>query len=249
MVRYVVLEHNQRSNIFQFLHNFNFLFVFSRAMEKPNNGKKTMGRRKIEIKKIEKKTSLQVAFSKRRGGLFRKASELAVLCGAEVAILVQSPADKLFAFGHPSVGALIDRVSPSPAAAGPPQIALRRADDGRIKCEEAVKMLEMERRRAAEKEITGGFWWERPHEGMELHELEEFLKALEDFGDKVAERVEEFQKLMMKNSTPPLMHAPIAAANNGGDEDDLIYFHPNMHAPITAPSNGDDDIYFHLSDF
>ncbi|KAL1534572.1 hypothetical protein AAHA92_30738 [Salvia divinorum] len=77
-------------------------------MENPK--KKTLGRRKIEIKKIEKKSSLQVAFTKRRGGLFRKASELTVVCGVEVAILVKSPADKLHSFGHPpDVEALISR--------------------------------------------------------------------------------------------------------------------------------------------
>lgn len=67
------------------------------------------------MKKIEKKSSLQVAFSKRRGGLFRKATELSVLCGVEIAILVKSPAGKLYSFGHPSVEALINRAAPSPA--------------------------------------------------------------------------------------------------------------------------------------
>ncbi|XP_042008891.1 agamous-like MADS-box protein AGL28 [Salvia splendens] len=78
--------------------------------------KKTLGRRKIPIKKIEKKSCLQVAFTKRRGGLFRKATELSVLCGLEIAILVKSPAGKLYSFGHPSVDALINRAAPSPAA-------------------------------------------------------------------------------------------------------------------------------------
>ncbi|XP_047949552.1 agamous-like MADS-box protein AGL61 [Salvia hispanica] len=79
-------------------------------MENPQ--KKTLGRRKIAMKKIEKKSSLQVAFTKRRGGLFRKATELSILCGVEIAILVKSPAGKLYSFGHPSVEALIN----SPAA-------------------------------------------------------------------------------------------------------------------------------------
>ncbi|XP_042003774.1 MADS-box protein FLOWERING LOCUS C-like [Salvia splendens] len=83
-----------------------------------SNGTKTPGRRKIPMRKIENKSSLQVAFTKRRGRLFRKATELSILCGAEVAILVQSPAQKLYAFGHP---ALIDRIDP---------ISRRRCDDG-----------------------------------------------------------------------------------------------------------------------
>ncbi|KAA8519520.1 hypothetical protein F0562_013776 [Nyssa sinensis] len=51
-----------------------------------------MGRQKIEIKKIEKKNNLQVTFSKRRTGLFKKAAQLSALCGAEVAVIVMSPA-------------------------------------------------------------------------------------------------------------------------------------------------------------
>ncbi|KAL0305517.1 UNVERIFIED_CONTAM: Agamous-like MADS-box protein [Sesamum radiatum] len=123
--------------------------------------KKTLGRRKIEIKKIEKKTSLQVTFTKRRMGLFRKASELSVLCGAEIAILVKSPAERIFAFGHPSVETLIDRfqrglaLSPGTGTSSNGQILVR--EDGiRSKYEESVRRLEMERRVLKEKEMSSG---------------------------------------------------------------------------------------------
>lgn len=59
---------------------------------------KVMGRGKIEIKKIENPTSRQVTFSKRRGGLLKKAHELAVLCDAEVALIIFSSTGKLFEF-------------------------------------------------------------------------------------------------------------------------------------------------------
>jgi hypothetical protein len=52
-------------------------------------GKKTSrGRQKIEIRRIEKKESRQVTQCKRKGGLLKKASELHLLCGAHVAIIV-----------------------------------------------------------------------------------------------------------------------------------------------------------------
>lgn len=48
--------------------------------------RKGKGRQKIDMVKIENKTNLQVTFSKRRAGLFKKASELiSTLCGAESA--------------------------------------------------------------------------------------------------------------------------------------------------------------------
>ncbi|GFQ03683.1 agamous-like mads-box protein agl61, partial [Phtheirospermum japonicum] len=76
-----------------------------------------MGRRKIPLdQKIQKKSNRQVTFTKRRQGLFRKASELSVLCGAEIAILVRSPAGKIFAFGSPSADAVMGRFESGPAS-------------------------------------------------------------------------------------------------------------------------------------
>lgn len=60
--------------------------------------RRVMGRGKIEIKKIENTTSRQVTFSKRRGGLLKKAHELAVLCDAEVALVIFSSTGKLFEY-------------------------------------------------------------------------------------------------------------------------------------------------------
>lgn len=57
-----------------------------------------MGRGKIEIKKIENANSRQVTFSKRRVGLLKKASELAILCDAQVGVIIFSNTGKLFEF-------------------------------------------------------------------------------------------------------------------------------------------------------
>ncbi|KAG8368520.1 hypothetical protein BUALT_Bualt15G0054200 [Buddleja alternifolia] len=59
--------------------------------------------------KMENQSNLQVTFSKRRAGLFKKASELCTLCGAEVALVVFSPANKVYCFGHPGLQTIIDR--------------------------------------------------------------------------------------------------------------------------------------------
>jgi len=68
-----------------------------------------MGRAKIEIKKIENPSARQVCFSKRRVGLIKKASELSILCGSDVGIIVFSQAGKAFSFGHPCVDYVIDK--------------------------------------------------------------------------------------------------------------------------------------------
>ncbi|XP_074308401.1 agamous-like MADS-box protein AGL15 isoform X2 [Silene latifolia] len=68
-----------------------------------------MGRGKIEIKKIENANSRQVTFSKRRSGLLKKAHELAVLCDAEVAVIVFSSTGRLFEFSSSSMKRTLTR--------------------------------------------------------------------------------------------------------------------------------------------
>ncbi|KAL8459992.1 hypothetical protein ACS0TY_031006 [Phlomoides rotata] len=74
-----------------------------------NNQRKGKGRRKVTMEKIEKEENLQVTFSKRRVGLFKKASELSTLCGAESAVVVFSPGKKPYSFGNPSVETIANR--------------------------------------------------------------------------------------------------------------------------------------------
>ncbi|PIN19712.1 hypothetical protein CDL12_07596 [Handroanthus impetiginosus] len=57
-----------------------------------------MGRGKIVIRRIDNSTSRQVTFSKRRNGLMKKAKELAILCDAEVGVIIFSSTGKLYDF-------------------------------------------------------------------------------------------------------------------------------------------------------
>ncbi|KAL6840422.1 hypothetical protein ACP4OV_030232 [Aristida adscensionis] len=69
-----------------------------------------MARRgRVQLRRIEDKASRQVRFSKRRSGLFKKAFELALLCDAEVALLVFSPAGKLYEYSSTSIESTYDR--------------------------------------------------------------------------------------------------------------------------------------------
>uniref|UniRef100_K9LWA5 AGL6-like protein 2 n=1 Tax=Iris fulva TaxID=92176 RepID=K9LWA5_9ASPA len=68
-----------------------------------------MGRGRVELKKIENKINRQVTFTKRRNGLFKKATELSVLCDAEVALVIFSSRGKLFEHGSPCLKQTIER--------------------------------------------------------------------------------------------------------------------------------------------
>uniref|UniRef100_A0ACD5U289 Uncharacterized protein n=1 Tax=Avena sativa TaxID=4498 RepID=A0ACD5U289_AVESA len=71
------------------------------------------GRKKIEIRRLKTKEQRQVCFSKRRTGLFNKATELGVMCGVEVAAVTFSQGGKAFSYGHPSVESVLERFLPS----------------------------------------------------------------------------------------------------------------------------------------
>ncbi|KAM6548132.1 hypothetical protein CsatB_019808 [Cannabis sativa] len=57
-----------------------------------------MGRGKINISRIENKTTRQVTFAKRRAGLLKKTHELAVLCDAQIGLIIFSANGKLYEF-------------------------------------------------------------------------------------------------------------------------------------------------------
>ncbi|KAI3672501.1 hypothetical protein L6452_38590 [Arctium lappa] len=71
--------------------------------------RKTMGRGRIEIQKIENVSRRQVTFSKRRVGLMKKAKELAILCDAEVGVIIFSSTGKLYDFASSRLRNIITR--------------------------------------------------------------------------------------------------------------------------------------------
>jgi len=69
--------------------------IAGRPAGQPEMGR---GRGKVEVRRIENSVSRQVTFSKRLRGLAKKARELAVLCDADVALIVFSDKGRLHDF-------------------------------------------------------------------------------------------------------------------------------------------------------
>ncbi|XP_060195708.1 agamous-like MADS-box protein AGL61 [Lycium barbarum] len=139
-----------------------------------NEKKRSRGRQKIAIEKIANKNSLQVTFSKRRTGLFKKASQLSALCGAQVAVIVESPAGKIFSFGNPSVDSVIHRYETGDVCRQQDVFndSWKKYLDSKGDLEEAQKK---------EKESMGkSNWWEDLCvENLGLQELEECMAAMQ----------------------------------------------------------------------
>ncbi|KAG0527443.1 hypothetical protein BDA96_06G233900 [Sorghum bicolor] len=76
-----------------------------------------MGRGKVELKKIENPTNRQVTFSKRRMGLFKKANELAILCDAQIGVIIFSGSGRMYEYSSPPwrIASIFDRYLKAPS--------------------------------------------------------------------------------------------------------------------------------------
>nr|XP_023917059.1 agamous-like MADS-box protein AGL61 [Quercus suber] len=178
----------------------------------PKKTKKTQGRQKIEVKQLDG-TKRQVTFSKRRAGLFKKASELCVLCGAEVANEKGKGKGKTYCFGHPDVDTVVNRYLSENKNnyednSGFGDSLPVDVNEFNRQYAEAEKVLEKEKRHLAEieqkaKERGGGLWWDEAlDENMGLEEMHQYKWALQEVRKKVADRVNEMRmnKSMSKST-------------------------------------------------
>ncbi|OWM71347.1 hypothetical protein CDL15_Pgr011476 [Punica granatum] len=195
-------------------------------MAEGGGGGRGRRRRRTELKKIEDKNAREVTFSKRRGGLFRKASELSVLCGAEVAIITYSPHGNPFVYGAPSASKVLRRFLGSTSAVEDSEsgdaMSFSCGADPRLseymrQERETLSRLEEARKRKLEAECKGQpqRWWEDPIEDMEEEELEHYIECAERLMEKATQKAEE-----MRNNTAPTStaispaSAPMASASS-----------------------------------
>ena len=190
--------------------------------KKMSKRKKSIGRQKIEIKELDSRSKQQVTFSKRRAGLFKKASELCVLCGAKVAIFVISHSNNMFCFGHPDVETILERyVKGQTYSDSSSQELLVPVDEFNRQYAELQKELEREKMRLAEIEEANkkvennnvGFWWDKPvDENMGLEELEHYTRALQEMRRRVSTKVKEFR--MKRGSLMQPMNMAMGLGND-----------------------------------
>uniref|UniRef100_A0A7N0TVW8 MADS-box domain-containing protein n=1 Tax=Kalanchoe fedtschenkoi TaxID=63787 RepID=A0A7N0TVW8_KALFE len=186
-----------------------------------SGGKKSKGRGKIEMKKMEKESNRLVTFSKRKSGLFKKANELCTLCGVRCAVVVFSPAGKVFSFGHPSVDLVVDRyltgnlnpIAPKQAWNQVPQNLMEGRRRGpnienlNSELTNLVAALEASKKHSQElddrrEERLASCWWERPVQQMDGGQLDTLKRAMEDLKSKVYHRAG-FRWLPSTSSSSP----------------------------------------------
>eukprot|EP00657_Telonema_sp_P-1_P007203 TRINITY_DN26927_c0_g1_i1.p1 TRINITY_DN26927_c0_g1~~TRINITY_DN26927_c0_g1_i1.p1 ORF type:complete len:281 (-),score=35.77 TRINITY_DN26927_c0_g1_i1:245-1087(-) len=75
-----------------------------------------MGRKKIDIRRIDDVRVRKVTFNKRKAGLVKKAMELSLLCDCEVALVVFTSENKLYKYGSSDVDKVVRRCQQQPGS-------------------------------------------------------------------------------------------------------------------------------------
>ncbi|TXG48200.1 hypothetical protein EZV62_027494 [Acer yangbiense] len=173
-------------------------------MEVSKPTKQGGGRRKIEMKKVEKRSKRSVTFTKRRKGLFNKAFELSELSGAKIAVFVISEQAKPYSCGD--VDAILDqyltgKVSDSGSESSKTSLE---ADLIRKECNEMLLKLEEEEKKQWDGKTAPektGFWWEKDVDETMEEWLKEYEASLEKLKKNVERKLEEMRREKAKAST------------------------------------------------
>ncbi|PIN07911.1 MADS box transcription factor [Handroanthus impetiginosus] len=183
-----------------------------------SQARKHKGRRKVNMVKMENKSNLQVTFSKRRLGVFKKASELCTLSGAEVIVVVFSPGNKAYSFGQPNVDNIADRFLNSNSslvniANQSVHIQQRQNSNSQSDLEYLARIesqIEVEKVRGEEINQTKNAYEKEAWipamtsiEELNYKQLDHLKKAIIDFGQKLQTRMGKVVNHMMPyNETP-----------------------------------------------
>ncbi|KAK1379416.1 MADS-box domain-containing protein [Heracleum sosnowskyi] len=190
------------------------------------------------IKKLDDLGQRQVTFSKRRVGVFRKASELCALTGAECAIVCESYGGRVYAFGHPSVESVVDKYvgensCSSELAAenkSESQVCMHEIEMLKEQYSEIMEELEAEKKKSVavkrEKdaivnmERDGLFWWEQPFEHLEVEELEDFISSMEKLRTKLESRADDLKVLKTSSCSAMVNANNTVNSNDSGLSDE-----------------------------
>ncbi|KAI3445859.1 hypothetical protein Pfo_002524 [Paulownia fortunei] len=210
-----------------------------------NPRKKGKGRQKINIAKLENETNRQVTFSKRRAGLFKKASELSTLCGVESAVVVFSPGNKAHSFGHPNVDTIATRfLNQNPLSRSDTHPLLLAHNNAVMnqKNQELTNLegqVELERKRKQEhdnmrKASQGQNWCPPRIDELNYQQLDQLKRSVLSFKQNFETKVQNATSL----GNPYVQHGSNPDAGTGGR---LPWTNPNIGFPLDSNIQGPSD--------
>ncbi|URE05343.1 agamous-like MADS-box protein [Musa troglodytarum] len=151
--------------------------------------KTSKGKQKIQLQKIADKNALFISFSKRKNGVFTKASDLSTLCGTDVAVVVFSPTGRPFSFGSPVLEPILDRffsggVFPSLGSQEEQMYRRKSVHERNMEVMELSRQVEAQRAKKAELEAqlnvaTEGLEWLKDLDNVSVRQLDKLVESLE----------------------------------------------------------------------
>ncbi|EHA8588386.1 MADS-box protein JOINTLESS [Cocos nucifera] len=202
-----------------------------------------MAREKIQIRKIDNVTARQVTFSKRRRGLFKKAEELAILCDADVALIIFSSTGRLFEFSSSSMKEILEKHSlhsKNLQKVEKPSLDLNLENSNYTRLNEQVAEASLQLRQMRGEELQGLTI-------QELQQLEKTLETglscvLERKGQQIMEQIDHLQQkgMQLMEENEQLRKQVVEMARTGRpvltDSENVIYEDGQSSESVTNAS-------------
>ncbi|KAL0330917.1 UNVERIFIED_CONTAM: Agamous-like MADS-box protein [Sesamum angustifolium] len=163
-------------------------------------GRQTRGRQRIPMRRIESQDDLYATFSKRRLGLYKKASELSTLCGVDIGVIIFSPTNNPYSFFHPSMESVVERYRnpdqpPTDLARIVEGHTRTRIEQLNKRLDEVLDMKEQIKEREkyldeVDKTRPKG-WWEQPVESLNAQQVKEWKAWFGELHARVTSRIQE----------------------------------------------------------
>ncbi|KAL0323995.1 UNVERIFIED_CONTAM: Agamous-like MADS-box protein [Sesamum calycinum] len=152
------------------------------------------------MRRIESQDDLYATFSKRRLGLYKKASELSTLCGVDIGVIIFSPTNNPYSFFHPSMESVVERYRnpdqpPTDLARIVEGHTRTRIEQLNKRLDEVLDMKEQIKEREkyldeVDKTRPKG-WWEQPVESLNAQQVKEWKAWFGELHARVTSRIQE----------------------------------------------------------
>ncbi|KAK0596189.1 hypothetical protein LWI29_013483 [Acer saccharum] len=168
------------------------------------------GRQKIEMKKLENKTKRLVTFTKRRQGLFKKATKISQDFSAKTAVIVFSQSGKSYSCGD--VDSVFDWYLTEKVPTDSDMVSLKR--------KKPVEKTEEETR----------FWWEKTVEERMVEWLMEYEATVQKLKKNVEAKLEEVRRVKAEASSS----LTSSERHVGDDQGVIVSFDDQVYHPETS---------------
>ncbi|XP_075507685.1 agamous-like MADS-box protein AGL29 [Primulina tabacum] len=210
---------------------------------KGEGSRQSRGRQKIPMQLIENQDDMYATFSKRRLGIYKKATELCTLCDVDIGIIMFSPTDVPYSFFHPRMDSVVSR-SMNP---GQPQSDFDRIIDSHTHGKVEGMNQELDRiiaskdaesvrwQRAMEEIRTRNIWMRQRLDTLTLEQALLWRAWFKELKTRVTRRIEQIKNQASSSAMPPLPPPDagenvedmvVAARTEGAD---------NVHQPAVMP--------------